>query len=58
MNKELEKLVGKPANLSEGQATRPVPVSGAGDLGMGRFSPRKGANRDGKYIVDGVGGKS
>lgn len=65
VNKEIEKVTGKPLCLSKGQNTRAVPVSGPGDFGnMGPFSPRKGANPNGNYIVDGTeaygasGGKS
>lgn len=53
INKEIQKITGKPLCLSKGQNTRQVAVSGPGDLGMGQFSPRKGANPNGKYIVDG-----
>ena len=56
VNKEIAKIVGKPLNLSEGQITRSVSVSGPGDLGMGRFNPQKGANKQGAYIVKGAGG--
>lgn len=53
-NAEIKKITGQPLCLSEGEITRAVSVSGPGDLGMGKFNPRKGANPNGKYIVDGV----
>jgi hypothetical protein len=53
MNKEIEKITGKPLNLSMGEITQSVAVSGPGDLGMGPFNPRKGANPNGNYIVKG-----
>ena len=54
MNSDLTKLLGTPCNASDGCMTRPVAISGPGNLGMGAFSPRKGANPRGKYVVDGV----
>lgn len=56
INKDIAKIVGQPLNLSDGKITRAVSVSGPGDLGMGSFSPKKGSNKQGKYIVDGIGG--
>lgn len=57
INSSLAKLSGKPNNVSEGSMTRDVAVSGPGDFSsMGEFAPRKGANTNGKYLVDGVGG--
>ena len=53
-NSEIQKITGKPLCLSEGETTRAVSVSGPGDLGMGRFNPRAGANPNGNYIVKGV----
>ena len=58
INSNLQKLTGTPCNASEGKMTRPAPVSGPGALGMGQFSPRKGQNKQGTYIVDGCGSKS
>ena len=58
MNSELTKLTGTPCNASSSCSTRPASASGPGDFSsMGRFAPRKGANTNGKYVVDGVGGK-
>lgn len=54
INSEITKITGTPLNASEGKLTQSVAVSGPGDLGMGEFNPRKGANTHGKYMVDGV----
>ena len=54
VNSELSKLTGQPLNASEGKMTQSAPVSGPGNFSsMGRFAPKKGANKQGKYIVDG-----
>lgn len=54
INKELQKLTGKPLCVSKGETTRAVSVSGPSDPGCGPFSPRKGANPNGNYIVNGI----
>jgi hypothetical protein len=53
INKEIAKITGQPLNLSKGQITQSVAVSGPGDLGMGKFNPLKGANPQGNYMVKG-----
>ncbi|RLC18904.1 MAG: hypothetical protein DRI24_01675 [Deltaproteobacteria bacterium] len=53
-NASIAKITGQPLNLSKGQTTRTAPVSGPSACGCGKFSPRAGANKQGKYIVDGV----
>lgn len=52
-NASIAKITGQPLNLSKGQTTRAVSVSGPGDMGAGKFSPRAGANPNGSYIVKG-----
>ncbi len=54
-DKSLVKLAGKPLNLSAGEHTRAVSVSGPGNFSsMKSFAPRKGANTHGNYIVEGT----
>jgi hypothetical protein len=57
MNKQIEKLTGKPCNASDGCMNNSRVSNSKGDLGMGKFNPRSGANKNGNYIVNGVGGK-
>lgn len=54
MNSSIAAITGTPLNLSKGEHTRKVAVSGPSACGCGPFSPRAGANKQGKYIVDGV----
>lgn len=54
INKDIAKITGQPCCVGKGKTNNSTSSSTPGDLGMGRFNPLKGANNDGKYIVDGV----
>ena len=52
INPALVSITGTPLNLSKGETTRKVAVSGpSADLGAGPFNPRAGANPNGNYMV-------
>lgn len=54
IDKSLKSLTGTPNNVSMGETTRNVSVSGPGDFSsMGPFKPMMGANPNGNYIVKG-----
>ena len=53
VNKEIAKITGQPCCVGKGKSNNSPNNTTPGDLGMGRFNPKKGANKDGKYIVDG-----
>jgi hypothetical protein len=54
INPAIAAITGTPLNLSKGETTRKVPVSGpSADLGAGPFNPRAGANPNGNYMVKG-----
>ncbi len=63
VNSEIAKITGQPCCVGMGKSNNSTSDSAPGDLGMARFNPLKGANPNGKYIVDGCdaygsGGKS
>jgi hypothetical protein len=53
INKEIAKITGQPCCVGKGNSNNSTSNVKKGDLGMGKFNPKAGANKDGKYIVDG-----
>jgi len=55
INPAIVSITGTPLNLSKGETTRKVSVSGpSADLGAGPFNPRAGSNTNGNYMTQGV----